>query len=224
MSQFRKKPVVIEAHQWDPTDALTSLPAWLAAYVSANPTLFDELVGAMGIRTLEGTRMAEPGDWIIRGVKGEMYPCKPDIFAATYEPVDASLSTPPASACSQSKEQEPKCATGHTWTNDYGDDWHPDVGMLCDCRQKQWGVPLPEPRKPKLPASAWQPMETAPKNGEQVWLWWDGKRRLAHWHEAVNPPSIGGRFANWLTDDRGSVSAVTKPTLWSPLPPSLEVK
>jgi hypothetical protein len=64
----------------------------------------------------------------------------------------------------------------------------------------------------------WQPIESAPKDGQQVWLWWDGKRRLAHWHEAVNPPSIGGKFANWLTDDKGSVSAVTKPTLWAPLP------
>ncbi len=42
------------------------------------------------IETLEGTMRAEIGDWIIRGVKGELYPCKPDIFTATYEPVDSS--------------------------------------------------------------------------------------------------------------------------------------
>jgi hypothetical protein len=66
--------------------------------------------------------------------------------------------------------------------------------------------------------AGWRDIATAPKDGTQVWLWWDGQRRLAHWHEAVNPPSIGGRFANWLTDDRGSVSAVTRPTLWAPLP------
>lgn len=64
----------------------------------------------------------------------------------------------------------------------------------------------------------WQPIATAPKDGTQVWLWWDKKRRLGRWHEAENPPSIGGRFANWLTDDKGSVSAVTKPTHWMPLP------
>jgi hypothetical protein len=44
----------------------------------------------MLIETLEGVMRAEVGDWIIRGVKGEFYPCKPDIFAATYEPVDES--------------------------------------------------------------------------------------------------------------------------------------
>lgn len=42
--------------------------------------------GTLEIRTLEGTMTASEGDWIIRGVKGELYPCKPDIFEATYEP------------------------------------------------------------------------------------------------------------------------------------------
>ena len=45
----------------------------------------------VAIPTLEGTMRAEIGDWIIRGVKGEFYPCKPDIFEATYEPADAML-------------------------------------------------------------------------------------------------------------------------------------
>ncbi len=67
----------------------------------------------------------------------------------------------------------------------------------------------------------WQDIATAPKDGTQVWLWWDGKRRLAHWHEAENPRSIGGRFANWLTDDRGSISVSVKPTHWHALPPDL---
>ena len=44
----------------------------------------------IAIRTLEGEMRAIPGDWIIRGVQGEFYPCKPDIFAATYEPVPES--------------------------------------------------------------------------------------------------------------------------------------
>jgi hypothetical protein len=43
---------------------------------------------ALDIPTLEGTMRAEQGDWIIRGVHGEFYPCKPDIFAATYEPAE----------------------------------------------------------------------------------------------------------------------------------------
>jgi hypothetical protein len=44
-------------------------------------------MGGVEIKTLEGTMVANPGDWIIRGVKGELYPCKPDIFEATYERV-----------------------------------------------------------------------------------------------------------------------------------------
>lgn len=64
----------------------------------------------------------------------------------------------------------------------------------------------------------WRDIASAPKDGTQVWLWWDGKRRLAHWHEAQNPPSIGGRFANWLPDDKGSIAATAKPTLWHPVP------
>lgn len=57
---YRKKPVVIEAYQTD-----------------------EEVY----IETLEGVMKANPGDWIIRGVRGELYPCKPDVFAATYEAV-----------------------------------------------------------------------------------------------------------------------------------------
>jgi hypothetical protein len=44
---------------------------------------------AIVIETLEGTMIGEPGDWIIRGVNGEFYPCKPDIFAKTYEPFES---------------------------------------------------------------------------------------------------------------------------------------
>lgn len=62
MPQFRKKPVVIEAVQI--TDAPVEIP------------------------TLEGTMTGQVGDWLITGVKGEKYPCKPDVFAATYEPAD----------------------------------------------------------------------------------------------------------------------------------------
>jgi hypothetical protein len=93
MPEFRKKPVVIAAHQWGvQNDA--SMPGWLRdAVVLQWPILGRNSAGLvirMGeqlhIGTLEGTMIADPGDWIIRGVKGELYPCKPDIFAATYEP------------------------------------------------------------------------------------------------------------------------------------------
>jgi len=88
MPKFRKKPVVIEAVQFIPEDVygvlsfLDGCNGW-------------HMEGGEGkgivIPTLEGEHVASPGDWIIRGVKGEYYPCKPDIFALTYEPADAPL-------------------------------------------------------------------------------------------------------------------------------------
>ena len=78
MSQFRKKPVVIDAAQWF---AKGHLPVW--AQLSAV-----EHADHVDIETIEGPMRASAGDWIIRGIKGEIYACKPDIFAATYEPVE----------------------------------------------------------------------------------------------------------------------------------------
>lgn len=81
---YRKKPIVIQAVQWD--GKLTTIEPLMAG--SNQPTVEQELCDpALIIQTLEGRMRAEVGDWIIRGVKGELYPCKPDIFAATYEPV-----------------------------------------------------------------------------------------------------------------------------------------
>jgi len=81
--KFMKKPVVIEAEQWDGT----SLGAErVAALIGTHGGLLRN--GVWEIRTLEGTMTAQKGDWIIKGVKGEFYPCKPDIFAATYEIVE----------------------------------------------------------------------------------------------------------------------------------------
>lgn len=104
MTQYRKKPVVIEAWQWHGEQNRTLLgsgaPDWLADSESVYGTfhpgkvrVVEETDGKayLTIKTLEGEMTANPGDWIIKGVKGELYPCKPDIFAATYE--DAA--TPP---------------------------------------------------------------------------------------------------------------------------------
>lgn len=84
---FRKKPVEIQAFKWDGNVSIGHpVPAWIRdnggdyTYTSQNP---QQLV----IVTLEGEMTASAGDWIIRGVQGEFYPCKPDIFAATYEAV-----------------------------------------------------------------------------------------------------------------------------------------
>lgn len=79
MPQFRKKPVVIEAVQWfKPGDHP-------AVVMKAAPNRHAD-DGVPWVETLEGGHIVTPGDWIITGVKGEHYPCKPDIFALTYEP------------------------------------------------------------------------------------------------------------------------------------------
>lgn len=107
MSKYRKKPVVIEArqfpanataaeahalYQWveentlgsfEPMDVIEGRKPWPESGVTIDPS-----DGRMVIATLEGGHWVTPGDWIIRGVKGEFYPCKPDIFDATYEPVE----------------------------------------------------------------------------------------------------------------------------------------
>lgn len=78
MPMFRKKQIVIEAVQltWETWNLLVE---W------CNADYAKSLEGVFVINTLEGPMTAQVGDWIIRGVKGEFYPCKPDIFAACYE-------------------------------------------------------------------------------------------------------------------------------------------
>lgn len=80
--KYRKKPVVIEAVQWTGKNQTE-----IFAFTKAGEIGEDFMSSDIEIVTLEGTMKASPGDWIIKGVKGEFYPCKPDIFEATYEPV-----------------------------------------------------------------------------------------------------------------------------------------
>jgi hypothetical protein len=84
--KFRKKPVIIDAVQWTNQQIVCPPgPVWL---LEAEEDGSVKLIGdSLFISTLEGEMQARPGDWIIRGVKGEIYPCKPDIFEATYEPI-----------------------------------------------------------------------------------------------------------------------------------------
>jgi hypothetical protein len=85
MSRFRKKPVVIEAMQLKYEDGgVSAIMDWAATHHTI--IQFDPVRG-LSIDTLEGVMRAEMGDWIIKGVKGEFYPCKPDIFEATHEAV-----------------------------------------------------------------------------------------------------------------------------------------
>lgn len=85
--KFRKKPVVIEAVQLGASpEELEAAIVFCAQEVEVVHD-HERHSHAIEIKTLEGTMRASLNDWIIRGVKGELYPCKPDIFAATYEPI-----------------------------------------------------------------------------------------------------------------------------------------
>lgn len=99
--QYRKKPVIIHAVQWLPG---VSLPG-----VETGIFLVDQLGGpdtpAAIVETLEGRMMVRPGDMVITGVAGERYPCKPEIFEATYE-------VEPACKCSK---PEPTTISGLYW-------------------------------------------------------------------------------------------------------------
>ena len=98
--KYRKKPVVIEAmklngrttndhdvYLWVEANSQGSFDP-LADEVPASGVSIDPATGFFLIATLEGVMQAKRGDYIIRGVQGEFYPCKPDIFEATYEPVE----------------------------------------------------------------------------------------------------------------------------------------
>lgn len=128
--RYTKRPVTIEAAQltgdtaqwhdiyrwveantlgsFEPLDVIEGRNPWPPSGVSIDPR-----DGRLIISTLEGLHWADDGDWIIRGVQGEFYPCKPDIFAQTYEPT--------------AEHQEPQNADGHSWMTD------PDEGSLCAC-------------------------------------------------------------------------------------------
>lgn len=88
MGKFRKKPVVIEAMQWK--YCTPELEEWIGDSLVSEER---EGIGVMGywIKTLEGNMMISTGDWIIKGVNGEFYPCKPDIFEKTYEAEEFSI-------------------------------------------------------------------------------------------------------------------------------------
>lgn len=85
MPEYRKRPVVIEAMQWDGSLASAQAVVEWGQHQLLGCTELPGGLVRLQVTTLEGVLLASPGDWIIRGVQGEFYPCKPDIFAATYE-------------------------------------------------------------------------------------------------------------------------------------------
>jgi hypothetical protein len=83
MAQYRKKPVVIEAIQLEDLEVYTLMS--IQHLVGLGKDIFEVKGDGLIIKTLEGDMKASIGDWIIKGVQGEFYPCKPDIFEKTYE-------------------------------------------------------------------------------------------------------------------------------------------
>lgn len=97
-TKYRKKPVEIEAIEWTGTninevlDFINEDDRWKegidSKYVGGPEIEHTPTLGTLDIPTLEGTMTASPNDWIIRGIKGEIYPCKPDIFQGSYDKVE----------------------------------------------------------------------------------------------------------------------------------------
>ena len=91
MAKYRKKPVVIDAVRYNGFENLgqtegvfSERPTWLNYAINNNVIFLDDSDEHLKINTLEGAMVVNVGDYIIRGVKGEIYPCKPDIFEMSY--------------------------------------------------------------------------------------------------------------------------------------------
>jgi hypothetical protein len=91
--RFRKKPVEVEAMQFDGSpESADIIQEWASQEpieVRSSTIIYQPEAQLLQIPTLEGNMTASPGDWVIRGVQREFYPCKPDIFEETYEGVDS---------------------------------------------------------------------------------------------------------------------------------------
>lgn len=85
--RFRKKPVEVEAWQFNGENGM-HWPQWMHDYECEGKVCHWEDSNTIWIPLLEGFMAASLGDWIIKGVKGELYPCKPDIFELIYEKID----------------------------------------------------------------------------------------------------------------------------------------
>ena len=86
ISKFTKRPVTIEAVQLTDATDWEDIATWCGGWLDAVRDPSDEHIVWLVIPTLEGNMRADADDWIIRGIQGEFYPCKPDIFEASYVP------------------------------------------------------------------------------------------------------------------------------------------
>jgi hypothetical protein len=94
MSKWRKRPVVVDAFRWTGDVDQEEDPEWMVDALREGRARFENSGSEdvrIVIRTLEGDMTAQPGDYIIRGVKAELYPCRADIFEMTYERVEKEV-------------------------------------------------------------------------------------------------------------------------------------
>ncbi len=132
MPKFRKLPVVIEAvlYDWDESNEPQSMDEAQDAVADFMEGSLSAIGEILEIETLEGTMDAVKGDYIIKGIAGEFYPCKPDIFAKTYERADDSECTAPQDPDHELTEDEVATLASN--------------GSLCDCADfTQYGGDCP---------------------------------------------------------------------------------
>lgn len=138
MPMFQKKPVTVEAIKWTGNNLFEVItltdgePNIKGNFAGMQWEVFERKVAIEGLKifTLEGKLRAEIGDWIIKGVKGECYPCKPDIFEMTYTLLWSATPTPAANpiACKvdESCGRDPEADPNSEWEDTFGPDYEDD--------------------------------------------------------------------------------------------------
>ena len=158
--KYRKKPIVVEAIKFDGSNgdeiirwAHKDLPKEANSIITLWPR------PSLNIRTLEGGMTASPGDWVIKGIKGEFYPCKPDIFEATYEKVgEEKLMGIKEAVCVLCEELRKDSAYRFAWKSNiamqfidmvhrYSYDF-PDLNKIANAAAEEFLILLTEERKP----------------------------------------------------------------------------
>lgn len=164
---YRKKPVTVEAIQWTGENH-----AEMCEFI--DPEVFEiKPKEGLIIHTLEGDHHASPGDYIIKGVNGEFYPCKPDIFAKTYEPVTLTLSNEWVSVDERLPEYNPGTGAKSYWVakKDNAGNWQMKIAQYCD-----YGYAM-----------------TMDAETEVTWRDWDFTKiaNVTHWMPLPAPPDKG---------------------------------
>jgi hypothetical protein len=212
VSKFRTKPVVIEAMQFDGSrESAQQVVDW----AGVPDTMAVCLVGdnlEIDIVTLEGVMHARAGDWVIRGIKGELYPCNPDIFAATYEPGGAVLMPDPSLRSAwqivAAYVTEQVSEARMTW----------GLPAAMELLADHFDTRVDEGQPPACPptgstAAGWKPIATAPKDGYLL-LWFGGSEmprvEIGQWDEDGIYPQT------WKCDGANYRQALV--THWMPLP------